>query len=253
MVFVKPESGRRICLIFNPGRRGMGSIMEYGKISGNSGRGSCIIVGAGEYHDSDDERIEPGDGDFCIAADGGISVFAAKNIVPDMIIGDMDSCEAGVLDGFGKSCASIIRLPRQKDDTDMLAAVREGLRLGYKSFKLYGALGGRIDHSIANIQLLCHIANNKARGTIYAKDTRLFMLCGGESVSFDNDMGKRYVSVFTYGENARGVCESGLKYEVENITLTNDFPIGVSNEFTGGQGRISVKEGMLLICIGAYI
>lgn len=142
------------------------------------------------------------------------------------------------------------RLPVEKDDTDMLAAIKEGLAAGYQQFSLFGALGGRLDHTIANIQSLLYLLNHGARGTIWGDDMSV-LLIRNESLFFTAEEAEngRRISVFAFGGDAQGVTEKGLKYPLDHVTLKQEFPVGVSNEFTGQDALVEVQNGMLLICM----
>lgn len=207
----------------------------------------CVIIGAGECSlQKLKERLTLQDEDFCIAADGGIDYLLKIGTFPDIVLGDMDSIKATKsLEKF-----SVKKLPVEKDDTDMLAAIKEGLALGYEFFELYGALGGRLDHTIANIQCLLYLLNRGAKGIIRGEAVSL-MLIKNEKIIFraeDYEKG-RILSVFAFGGDANGVSEKGLKYALDDVTVKQEFPIGVSNEFMGVDAAIEVKNGVLLICI----
>lgn len=202
----------------------------------------CIIIGAGAFRA--DVWSYKKEEDYLIAADGGYEYLEQMEIVPDLLIGDMDSIER-------KDCQQEIqikRLPREKDDTDMLAAIREGLALGYKEFVIYGALGGeRMDHSLANIQCLLYLHNHGAEGVLYGIHDRVELLCNDRRV-YPASM-KGIFSIFAFGEDAKGVTEQGFKYSLQDATVKMEFPIGISNEFIGQESLIEVKNGKLLICI----
>ena len=189
---------------------------------------------------------------FCIAADGGLDLIQELNIVPDLIIGDMDSLQSDdMLERFAQNKAvQIKRLPVEKDDTDMLAAIREGLKAGCDSFELYGALGGRIDHTLANIQCLVFLLNNGAYGVLYGKGQRI-ELVRNSRICFSKEMRRenRRLSVFALGKDACGVTEKGLKYTLDEVIVRTDFPIGISNEFTDCESFVEVRDGTLLICV----
>lgn len=211
----------------------------------------CVIVGAGMC---DAQRLKGqirlDENDLCIAADGGLDYLTAIGLTPDLVIGDMDSLEHK--EGLVSSHADfrIKRLPSEKDDTDMLAAIKEGLAAGYRQFMLYGALGGRFDHIIANIQCLLYLSNRGAKGVLVGDDVTL-MLIRNEKVVFpagSAEAGNR-ISVFAFGGDAHGVSEKGLKYLLDDVTVKLEFPIGVSNEFIGEDAKIEVKDGMLLLCV----
>lgn len=195
--------------------------------------------------------VQRGDS-FCIAADGGLKWIQALRIVPDLIIGDMDSItEEALLVRFGEnSTVRIKKLPIEKDDTDMLAAIREGLKAGCDYFELYGALGGRIDHTLANIQCLHFLLNKGAYGVLYGDGQRM-ELVRNSRICFSKEMYRenRRLSVFAIGTNARGVTERGLKYSLDNAVVTTDFPIGISNEFMDCESFVEVSDGTLLVCV----
>ena len=129
----------------------------------------------------------------------------------------------------------------------MLTALRIGMEKGYRRFFIYGALGGRIEHTIANIQCLIYLKNNGARGYILDGGITMSVL-REETVAFGNTE-EGYLSLFSLGEKAEGVTITGMKYLLTDAKITNDYPIGISNEFIGEESRIEVKRGMLLLIL----
>jgi thiamine pyrophosphokinase len=210
--------------------------------------GKCVIVGAGVC-DVDDlkERLVINDGDMCIAADGGLDYLLKAKIQPCLVIGDMDSVE-----NREKIEAFNTRLyPPQKDDTDMMLAIKEGLERGFKEFEIYGALGGRFDHSFANIQCLCYIIKHGATGRLWGDHGSFATMIENGEITFEGHkyaLGRK-ISVFAYGQVACGVTERGLKYSLDNVDLEVDFPLGISNEFTGKDAYIKVSDGILMIYV----
>lgn len=201
----------------------------------------CIIVGAGEFHKN---KWKCEKEDYVIAADGGYGYLRKIGIVPDLLIGDMDS----IKQEYENLEIDIKKLPREKDDTDMLAAIKEGLAVGCKEFAIYGALGGeRMDHSIANIQCLLYLHNHGAKGVLYGVNDRIELLCN-DKIHYPATM-KGMLSVFAFGGDAKGVSEQGLKYLLQDAEVKMEFPIGISNEFIGQESMIEVKDGKLLLYI----
>ena len=197
----------------------------------------CYIAGAGEFCSD----ILPGQGDFIIAADGGFTSLNSLGITPDLVVGDFDSL------GSVPDHPNVIRSPVEKDDTDMMLAVRYGLEHGIKTFIINGGLGGRLDQTLANTQVLAYIAENGARGTLYGQGVCVTAIKNGK-IEFGPDLAQgATISVFSMGGKARGVTLTGLKYPLDNATLTSDFPLGVSNEFTGAPACVSVRSGILVI------
>ena len=195
----------------------------------------CVIFCAGGF----DGLAEPiSDGDFVMAADGGLQHIQKIELEPDGILGDFDSL------GYIPAGAKVF--PVEKDDTDSMLAVRRGLEMGYHHFVLYGALDGpRLDHTIANFQTLQFLADHGATGYLIGLTTVATVVKNG-AIAFPDDA-EGIISVFCMGADAKGVTIRGLQYPLTEGTLTAGFPLGVSNHFIGEKCQISVKNGSLLI------
>ena len=142
------------------------------------------------------------------------------------------------------------RLPEKAGEIAMersaMLAIREGLSRGYRAFTLYGALDGeRLDMTVANYQALMFLAREGARGVLVGRRFLAAVVRNG-SLEFPAGVDGT-ISVFCLGKDARGVTIRGLSYPLENAALTADFPLGVSNRFTGEPAEVTVKEGTLLI------
>lgn len=208
----------------------------------------CIIIGAGDLTVSE---IPVNEDDYVIAADGGYLYCKVLGIAPDLILGDFDSVgeqEAEELAQIQKvSPERIVLLPVEKDETDMLAAIHAGLAEGCREFHIYAGQGGRLEHTIANIQCLKYLKECGAVG--YMLDgTGMILVAKDETVSFQ-PQAEGYLSLFSMGDRAEGVTIRNMKYELTDATVTNSFPIGISNEFIGKQASITVKSGTLMIIL----
>ena len=117
----------------------------------------CIIIGAGNFVN---ELITKEKDDLLICADAGYRYIKDKNIEVDLLVGDFDSIKEL------PENIDIYRLPKEKDETDLYVAILEGIKKGYKEFDIYGSLGGRIEHSIANIQILVNLAKQNIKATL---------------------------------------------------------------------------------------
>lgn len=198
---------------------------------------ACYIFGAGSFCGL---QAFPQRGDYVIAADGGWLHCQRSGIQPSILLGDFDSIQE--LPDF----ACIKRFPVEKDDTDMMLAIKDGLTHGETEFHLYGGMGGhRTDHTIANLQSLCYLAKHSAHGWLYG-DGEVYTAIYNERITFDTQT-SGIISVFCMGAEAEGVTINGGQYEVENVALSADFPLGVSNHFVGKPITVSVKNGCLLI------
>lgn len=198
---------------------------------------TCYIFGAAKgMPDSFSKNKE----DIVIAADGGYNTLKELGIIPDIILGDFDSL--GYVPEFE---GEIIKHPIKKDDTDTMLAVKTGLNRGFERFVLYGCTGDRLDHTIANIQTLSYIVNNRATGFLCGDAFTVTNIKNGNI--YFNSKAKGTVSVFAFSQTAKGVNEKGLLYSLDNAELKFDNPLGVSNEFVGKPSEISVGEGILTV------
>lgn len=198
--------------------------------------GICYVVGAGISYGLD---FCPGAEDLVIAADAGLCHLEKQGISPDLVIGDFDS-----LKSVPEHLHTIVLNP-EKDDTDMLAALREGIKAGYESFHIFCGTGGRIDHTLANIQTLGWLSENGMRGLLFDQDNIITAITN-DKLCFEK-IPDGYLSVFSHTTRAMGVYLRGLKYELNDAVLTNTFPLGTSNEFIGRESSISVREGTLVV------
>ena len=208
----------------------------------------AVIIGAGDISVS---SIPLKEEDLVIAADGGYVYCKMLGIVPDIILGDLDSVEEEdareIAEIYKQDPERVVLLPSEKDDTDTLAAIRVGLSEGCKQFLIYGGQGGRLEHTIANIQCLKFLKEQGAVG--YLMDgTGMVLVAQNETVRFKKEM-EGYLSLFAMDAKAEGVTIRNMKYELDNAFITNSFPVGVSNEFIGEEGEITVKEGTVCIII----
>jgi len=215
--------------------------------------GKCILVCAGDLEISD---IPVKEDDLVIAVDGGYLYCGIFGIEPDVVIGDFDSLEEKYraeleavysADKEAGAKKRLLRLNKEKDDTDTLAALRFGLEQGYSDFHIYAGMGGRLEHTLANCQSLLFLKHNHAKGYLWDGCVMVTVI-ENEAISFRQEM-EGLVSVFAINGPAKGVSEKGLKYELEDALLTTDFPLGISNEFIGEKAEISVKDGALLIIV----
>jgi len=202
--------------------------------------GCCYIVGAAP---ANDVHIEIKKDDYVIAADGGYDILCNIGITPDLIVGDFDSTD--LKERIANLDVKTIQFPSEKDDTDMALAVRYGRERGYKRFVIYGALGGRIDHTLANIQLLASLLKEGLEVELIG-DAEIITGVSNGTISFSEEK-KGVVSVFSHSDVSLGVTIEGLKYEVHDISLANTFALGVSNEFVGKKSVVKVTDGTLII------
>lgn len=206
----------------------------------------CWIIGASPCSGLEAGDFAPKKGDYVIAADGGLRYLEEAGVKPDMIVGDFDTL------GYEPDHDNVVRLQVMKDWTDTFVAMEKGTELGYGTFAFYGCLGGKLEHTIANLQHLVWLAQRGMTG--WMTDGRVWATAihGDGAKSGRLTLPARpsgMVSVFCMGDKAEGVTLQGLKYCLQYGELTNAFPLGVSNEFIGENAQISVKKGTLLVVL----
>lgn len=200
----------------------------------------CYIFGAGEFSPCE---ITLTDEDLVIAADGGYDHLIRMGLRADIALGDFDSVTSNEI--WEDTICEKYTYPPEKDDTDMMLAIKLGLTKGFQNFAIYGGLGGRLDHTLANIQALSYLASKGAQAILFHEDYKLTVIQNSSFILSKDITG--YVTVLSLSDKSENVSIKGLKYELEGATLSNTFPLGVSNEATGKKGIISVENGTLLI------
>lgn len=205
----------------------------------------CHIVGSGDFFEEDALQLKNiSKNDIIIAADGGYSYLKKYHLSPHMLVGDFDSLD--ITKSVLQNDLPIHRLPVEKDYTDISIAIAHGQSQGFRAFFLYGATGGsRIEHTIANIQLLAGLSASGLQARMYGRH-EVFDVIHNNRIAFSAGQ-CGYISVFSLTDHSYGVCEEGLKYALQDYTLSNTTPLGISNEFTETPSTVSVREGTLLI------
>lgn len=235
---------------------------------GGSDAAVCGIVAAGELREAELHMLSAfpfvKGRDLLIAADGGVCYLKEAGLTPDVIVGDSDSYFDSVsketvnassfqnaMQSFAAS-SEILSYPVEKDDTDMMLAIKLGFSRGYRSFCIFGALGGMLYHTVANLQSLLYIAENGGTGVIYDNGNRI--VCIKNSILYlppekEVSEGSKF-SVFSFSGKSSGVSVQGAKYCLENAVLTNSFPLGAGNSRLAGHPlTIGVENGTLLIIL----
>ncbi len=190
--------------------------------------------------------------DYVLAVDGGYAACRELGIVPAAVLGDFDSL------GEVPDEANVQVHPTVKDESDMELALADALDQGCDRVLLYGALSHRLDHTLANIQLLSAAANRGVRCAGIGDEFALVALAGGQesTLAFDaldpaalTGAYGPYVSVFAVGGDAHGVTLEGLKYTLDHATVPHGVSLGLSNELVGTAARISVEDGTLIVSL----
>lgn len=194
----------------------------------------CFIVGGGDFCP---ELFTPKKDDVIIAADAGYKALEEIGLNPDTVVGDFDSL------GYTPEHSNVIEHSPIKDDTDTMLAVEIGIENGCNEFYIFGATGGRLAHTLGNLQVLKNIADQGLSGYIYDKNAVITAI-SGTTLSFKNASG--YISLIPFGCDKANVTLTGFKYELENGEIPCNRPLGISNEFNAESATITVHSGTVV-------
>ncbi len=205
---------------------------------------ACVIISGGHY--TPIGEIEAAD--YVIACDKGFEYAIRDGIEPNLIMGDFDSCsdEVRVLIEQERK-VQVERYPSEKDDTDTMLAIKRALELGYRRIRILCGLGGRMDHLYANMQSLVYAAKRGGFCSVEDEENVIYAM-GAGVLELPRRKGWS-VSLFAVTDCCSGITTRGLKYSLDNGTLVNDFPLGMSNEWEAECASIEVKEGILLVML----
>ena len=182
--------------------------------------------------------------DLVIAADGGGMACLSAGVAPDLVVGDLDSLSADAEQRLRAAGVAFVTVPAEKDVTDLDLALDESASAGADEVWVTGALGGRLDHTLASLGSLCrragqrpHVVEPDCRAWVMAPDGRSQLRLGGVGA---------LVSLFALG-TAATVSTSGLKYPLTRESLAPLDSRGLSNVITAEGATIEVAEGVLLV------
>ena len=185
--------------------------------------------------------------DVVIAADGGSTLAARLGLDPSLIVGDLDSSDPAVVADFEARGVEVRRYEHHtKVETDTELAVFAALGWQPSELILLGALGGRLDHSLANILLLTNPLLAGTRVRIVGSDEEVFIAREGEWNEVQGESGDT-VSLLPMGGPATGIRLEGFEYPLDDETLTEGVARGVSNRLTSRVGRLWLEAGTLLV------
>jgi len=182
--------------------------------------------------------------DMVIAADGGANWLAEHSLVPHVLVGDMDSVSQEVRDRVESHGGRLVTAQRAKDETDLELALLEAVALGAQQITVLGALGGRIDHTLANVHLLAMPALHSRDVRLYDGVTFLWLTDGQTRVQGEQG---DVVSLIPLSDDVQGIRTQGLAYPLRSETLFLGPARGISNVMTEAEATIELEAGLLLI------
>ncbi len=200
----------------------------------------CVIISGSPDTNVEEIKSLCTSDDFIVCADSGYSFAKKAGLTPNLIIGDFDSLKEELPQN-----TEVVKLNTHKDDTDTEHCVMECIRRGYKDFLLLGSIGGRTDHTFANIATLAFLSEYNYNGIARNNGEEIRILKEG-SYEMNNKNGLIF-SVFPYGCESVNVTYKGAEYMLNNKTLTYNVSRGISNVFVDDEAEITINRGRAIL------
>lgn len=200
----------------------------------------CVIISGSPDTNVEEIKSLCTSDDFIVCADSGYSFAKKAGLTPNVIIGDFDSLKEELPQN-----TEVVKLNTHKDDTDTEHCVMECIRRGYKDFLLLGSIGGRTDHTFANIATLAFLSEYNYNGIARNNGEEIRILKEG-SYEMNNKKGLIF-SVFPYGCESVNVTYKGAEYMLNNKTLTYNVSRGISNVFVDDEAEITINRGRAIL------
>lgn len=188
--------------------------------------------------------------DVVIACDGGLNHLFKAELTPDYILGDLDSASLDNVKFYKSKNIKFIEFNTQKDETDLEICIEFVMLLGVKEIIVMGALGSRFDHSLTNVNLLIKPIEANINAYIISEHNKISVI----NPNFNSDIFKKCkvgdtLSLIPLTTKVMGVTTKGLKYPLDNYTMSIGRSLGVSNEVISENPYVTITKGYLIVAI----
>ena len=183
--------------------------------------------------------------DIIIAVDKGLETIDYLKLQPQYVLGDFDSVNTKILEKYKKQNIKIIKLNPEKDLTDTHSAIDLALKLKSTEITILGAIGTRLDHTMANIHILKQALDKNIKAKIVNEKNDIELI--NNEIIIKKDDNYKYVSIIPLTTNVTGITIEGMKYIINDYTLSIGDSLGVSNEQIDKEAKISIKTGILVV------
>ncbi len=181
--------------------------------------------------------------DFVICADSGYTYAKKAGIKPDLFVGDFDSLSDSLPEDIPK-----VTLRTHKNDTDSMHCATVALERGYKEIILFAAVGGRLDHTLANISVLQYISENGAKAAIFSDREEIFYFSKGRHTLY-NVEGKTF-SVFPFGcPEVTVTYDCNVEYPADKLRIQSSVAVGISNIFLDNRAEVVIESGTAVLIL----
>lgn len=182
--------------------------------------------------------------DFLLGVDGGARLIMQMGLMPNLVMGDLDSLDENDAYELGLADVRTHQYPRDKDETDLELALQYALELNPASILVVAALGGRIDQTLANIALLTDSLLSHVNIRLDDGVEEVFFCRSQAQIAGSVD---DTVSLIPWNVEVRGVVTTGLQWQLNGETLFPYKTRGISNAMIEDTATVKISEGLLLI------
>lgn len=183
--------------------------------------------------------------DIIIAVDKGLETIDYLKLEPQYILGDFDSVNTKILEKYKTQNIKIIKLNPEKDLTDTHSAIDLALEIKSTEITILGAIGTRLDHTMANIHILKQALDKNIKAKIVNEKNEIELI--DKEIIIKKDDNYKYVSIIPLTTNVTGITIEGMKYIINDYTLSIGDSLGISNEQIDKEAKISIKTGILVV------
>ena len=211
-------------------------------MSNNTRKNSALIINGGPCPDKRVLDCLP-EFDEVIAVDSGFDNSRILGILPDIVIGDLDSISANGLETVEKQSIQIISFPEDKDKSDLELAILHASR-SCTSVTIVDSGAGRVDHLWGVFSAMASTVASMISCKAFVGSSFIKVVRDDYVVQ---QLANNLVSIFPFGGVAEGVTLSGFRWNLKHETLNPGSTRGLSNEIVEGLGNISVQKGVLFV------
>lgn len=206
----------------------------------------AVLVCNGSICDYNEIKKYISNNDYIISVDGGAGHLRRMGIAPNVLIGDFDSANSEDLQYFIDLGINKLKFPAEKDMTDSELAIEKAVEMGADELLFIGAMGSRVDHSLANLLLLKKCLDIGIKACILDENNQIYMF--KSTFTMPKQDGYK-LSLIPISAKVTGVTTFGLKYKLNNATMHLGTSWGVSNEFIEDEATVKIGEGILMVCV----
>lgn len=204
---------------------------------------NILILTNGEYGDytfcNQEQKF-----DYIICADRGLYHAKVLGLTPDLIVGDFDSTDDQDLVYFKEKGVEIETFDTHKDETDTEIAVLRAIQKGATKVSIYGGLGSRLDHSLANVHLLYKLLRKGIEGKLVNPN---HIVCLAEKYQLIQGRKGDLVSLIPFAGKVTGVTTESLAYPLKNAEINIGTSLGISNVLESDTAEVWIDEGILMV------